>query len=297
LQLYAHLRRPHMIRPRTMFGPSLILLLFALEVAADDCYWRNGGRQLDLNYQQCRSSTTCCAVRDDCLDNGLCRLKANHSFYWRESCTQSDWDAGGCQDICSTNVRLLTGLHTARGLLTMQGDDSKTDVRVTPCDGTANSTTWCCGDTNICCNDPDSRVTVAPVFVGSAAASSTSLSSSTTSASQSTPQTTSSSSPSAIPSPTFISTSSNTSNNSLSTGAKAGIGVGAALGVIALIAVGWFIGRRTHTRKQVDNPYVPETVQVPSKYEHRAAPPGELVGDQLHELPGHRGVTIELGTN
>jgi hypothetical protein len=71
--------------------------------------------------------------------------------------------------------------------------------------------------------------------------------------------------------------------------------VGAALGIIALLVVGWFIGRKTHRRTQVDIPYVPETVLLPPKYEHRAVPPGELSGDQMHEMPDHRGGMIELG--
>ena len=63
--------------------------------------------------------------------------------------------------------------------------------------------------------------------------------------------------------------------------------MGAALGVIALVVLGWFIGKRTHKKKDANNPYVLGAVQPPPKYEHQATQPGELAGDQLHpqELP------------
>jgi hypothetical protein len=69
--------------------------------------------------------------------------------------------------------------------------------------------------------------------------------------------------------------------------------VGAALGVIALVALGWFIGRRAHKKKQESNPYGPGAAQpLPPKYvmhEMQATPTAELAGNQVHahELSAH----------
>jgi hypothetical protein len=59
-------------------------------------------------------------------------------------------------------------------------------------------------------------------------------------------------------------------------GTKAGIGVGAAFGVIALIALGAFIGRRSHKKKkeatEATTYYEPVRAEFPSEtYRHEAS--------------------------
>lgn len=89
---------------------------------------------------------------------------------------------------------------------------------MTPCDGTENSTVWCCGDNDDCCGTM-SAVTIAPVLA--AVASASSLSTPATATPSSTPSTEESS--------------------GLSGGEMAGIGVGAGIGTIVVLgALGYF---------------------------------------------------------
>jgi hypothetical protein len=165
-----------------------------------------------------------------------------------------------------------------------QAEQRKNDVRVTPCDKTNTSAWWCCGDSDACCTDTSlAKYRVDPVFVG--ADTSSSMPSSTT-----TSPTAGSSTASATATPP------NDDSGSLSTGAKAGIGVGAALGVIALIALGVFIGRRTHKkRKDIREGagyYEPAKEALPPAYKYEAPVeqgPVELAGDQIQpqEAPDH----------
>ena len=101
---------------------------------------------------------------------------------------------------------------------------------------------------------------------------------------------------SSSPSPSPTASASNNDNDALSTGAKAGIGVGAAIGVIALVTLGVFIGRRTHKKKKdtrVETGYrEPAKGALPLVYEHDVPAmrePAELVGDQMQpqEVPGN----------
>jgi hypothetical protein len=122
---------------------------------------------------------------------------------------------------------------------------------MTPCDDTAGSLKWCCGVDKSCCNDP-TQVKILPFeFRGAipntssaqVAAFSTSTASSTTSSAASTTTT------GAAASQTTGSLKDEKSSDGLSTGAKAGIGIGAAFGGLALLALGFFIARRTGHKK------------------------------------------------
>lgn len=146
---------------------------------------------------------------------------------------------------------------------------------------------WCCGNSTACCSDPSlAKYQVDPEFVG--LVTTTSLPSSTSG-----PLVTGSSS-SSSPSPTVPAP--NNDNGTLSTGAKAGIGVGAAIGVIALIAVGVFIGRRTHKKKKdmrgETGYHEPAKETLPAVYSNQSqatGKPAKLVGHhrQPQEAPGN----------
>ncbi|KAL1795495.1 hypothetical protein ACET3X_005719 [Alternaria dauci] len=293
--------------PRTVLWLALTTL-----AAADNCYWRNGGLQTVAKYQPCSNDTSdplshiCCKIgegEDTCLPNGICQAVAptdtHYGLYFRETCTLQNWEAGGCLNLCSSGE-----------------EQGKNDVTVTPCDGTPTSEFWCCGDSTNCCTDPNlEKFKVEPTFSGiitssllptsasasvSPSASSTSSTPSSSNSNANANANTSTPAPSAIPQ--------NNHSAGLSTGAKAGIGVGAAAGVIALIAVGIFIGRRSHNKKknevtEAQTYYEPAKGEVPAAvYRHEApmdeatryeAParqaPVELAGDQVraHEAPGH----------
>ncbi|KAJ5687103.1 hypothetical protein N7536_009722 [Penicillium majusculum] len=159
---------------------------------------------------------------DECLANGLCmnvltyRNSAGESStnttYWRNQCTISDWKNNGCLNVCT------------KGSTPSGGSDFS--AKMTSCDGTANSTTWCCGDDSSCCNT-SSAITIAQKL-GEHSSTSTSL------------LIPSSTSTSLISSLTSSSTSSSSSSSQLSGGAIAGIAVGSVLGAIAFLAIIYF---------------------------------------------------------
>ena len=131
---------------------------------------------------------------------------------------------------------------------------------MTPCDGTAGSLRWCCGVDTSCCKD-DTKVKIIPFEFGGAipntsqgvtpTPSSTSVSSSTS--------TSTAVSTTAAPATTNP-PQAEKSNGGLSTGAKAGIGVGAALGGLALLALGFFLARTLGNKKEAP----PAVYEAPS---------------------------------
>ncbi|KAF1966362.1 hypothetical protein BU23DRAFT_326744 [Bimuria novae-zelandiae CBS 107.79] len=192
------------------------------------CYWRNGTADPDFAYKACDTdplkplSKICCnSDHDECLPNGLYQNVETH-VYWRETCTNKTWELGGCLELCSREI-----------------SQSKSDVVVTPCDGTSSSQTWCCGTTTDCCEegselprysvarrfgDPTSILVTSSSFVSSAAVS---------------------------PGPSGTSdTSAKNKTELLSRGTKAGTGVDAGLGAVVLFAAGIMTAKVAHRRKR-----------------------------------------------
>ena len=131
---------------------------------------------------------------------------------------------------------------------------------MTPCDGTANSTRWCCGDNKDCCAGDIGVETLAQIFLGDLADATTSTLSTTVSASSLTAVASSSTSSTSGTSTSSTSTSGTSApqteetSTSFSGGAIAGIVVGAIAG-IALIGAAWFLLARR--RRRSDNPAPP----------------------------------------
>jgi hypothetical protein len=163
-----------------------------------------------------------------------------------------------------------------------------TGAIMTPCDDTAGSLKWCCGVDKSCCNDPTQVKTLPFEFRGAlpnttpgvTAPVSTSAASSTLSSVASTTTT------GAAASETTGPPKEDKSSGSLSTGAKAGIGIGAALGGLALLALGFFVARRTGHKKDVAPvapvaPIAPVTPYMPEKEQRRY----ELDTSNRTELP------------
>jgi hypothetical protein len=140
---------------------------------------------------------------------------------------------------------------------------------MTPCDGTANSTTWCCGNTASCCETLP--ITIAAKFgvVLSTSTSSASATPSTSAASQTT---------SSSASTTSSSTSGSQNSPSLSGGGIAGVVIGAIAGTALICtAVFLFIGKKRNSRSADTEPYTPAGKSPIYMYEADTGAP------QVHE--------------
>jgi hypothetical protein len=186
-----------------------------------------------------------------------------------------------------------------------------------PCDGTATSERWCCGDSNNCCTSNLGVIQLAQVLGGtlsSIESSATRSSTMATSLASSNAAATGSSTPASASASTPTSTGAGSGSNSsfssssntgsrLSGGAIAGVVIGALAGV-ALLAAAIFFARRAAMWKrkasaapeiggvppytQHGNGYGPTTgydASINDKHAH--AHQGELYGSATtHELPG-----------
>ncbi|KAF2148449.1 hypothetical protein K461DRAFT_297863 [Myriangium duriaei CBS 260.36] len=235
------------------FAACLVLLLPS---AVAICYNPQGEKML-TDYNPCYAASKisyCCATtkaiidhnathHDNCLPNGLCQsVEADGSWgYWREGCSDTSWPSAYCLNI----------------LTDPNDEDGNGVARLTPCEDSSASKTWCLGQNNTsCCGKGGSdEITIAATLAGFATATSSSSSSSSTTSSTSTTTTSSSSStstsasssgststtPTGTASTTIPGSASSTSSStptptpSLSSGAKLGIGVGVGLGVLALL--------------------------------------------------------------
>lgn len=138
-------------------------------------------------------------------------------------------EATKCANVCSTGDQELT-------------------AKITPCDGTKNSTKWCCGASTDCCSgDSDIKPVELAQILGAVSSSVVSGSASATSsatpiASQASASGTASAAPAAA-------NSESSGSKGLGGGAIAGIVVGALAG-LALIAATLFFARRASQKKK-----------------------------------------------
>ncbi|KAF2758391.1 hypothetical protein EJ05DRAFT_475714 [Pseudovirgaria hyperparasitica] len=225
---------------------------------AEACY-SDGGSMPDL-WLRCgerspAAANNCCALNttypngiDVCLQNGLCGYNNPTTGifeYWKDPC--SDPTGAGCLELNCT--ALYTNLNVP-GI-----------YPVHPCGSSwSNSTKWCCGTDDSCCEDEtraESVRWIATVF-GAAVATvplTLALSSETRLARTSIPTALSTTS-----TPTVLSAPSSTAEDPLSSasllsrGAKVGIGIAAASAVF-LLCLGVFILWRARTRRQLSRDY------------------------------------------
>ncbi|KAJ5477430.1 hypothetical protein N7539_007574 [Penicillium diatomitis] len=240
------LLRPRSQGPSSLWWSSVTAMLFAPLIVAQ-CYYPNGTLETDESYQPCPGfdgkARMCCATNrknpfggaeangftaNKCLPNGLCVDGSTRTDpsgqviliqnYWRDMCTSQDWTQEGCLNVCTNAL-------------------GNTTTRITPCDNTNSSRTWCCGDTQDCCNGPDAIYIAAtlPGYVANMTSPGTSTTA-PTSTGTANPATTTASSTTGSSTGSTTSSSSSFSSSGLSTGAKAGIGIGVALGAIAILA-------------------------------------------------------------
>lgn len=73
----------------------------AASVSASNCYYPDGSRATDYDYEPCSNNgfSTCCyfGEGDKCLANGLCSNPGKYDYY-RAACANADWD--NCPRAC-----------------------------------------------------------------------------------------------------------------------------------------------------------------------------------------------------
>ncbi|KAH8599211.1 hypothetical protein B0O99DRAFT_683193 [Bisporella sp. PMI_857] len=140
-----------------------------------------------------------------CLPNGL-TLNINRdggNEFWRQGCTDPTWQSPYC----------LKAFNQC-------SNDMNGNAWLTSCDGTYNSTEWCCGSSNEgCCGTPQAIVLAQTLVVTSTStlASSTSTSASSTSTSASSTSTSVSSTSTSVSSTSTSASSTSTSASSTTT--------------------------------------------------------------------------------
>ena len=230
-----------------LFGVPLGALLGTALAQSTPCYYANGtalkGR---YEFVPCSNSvkTICCALnrqnspggdiangqsQDVCLSNGLCEnrwVNAGTTLinYWLNFCTNKDVTSSDCLDICR---------------------DSRDDTgaaQLTPCDGTRNSTRWCCGNSLSCCKSNDGYVELPQEFHGAISTSKPSPASPSASSSAS-------SAPKSSASSTGFQVA-QSQGKELSAGAKAGIAVGIVAAVLVALAAGYFARQAQRYKKE-----------------------------------------------
>uniref|UniRef100_A0A8H7N5P5 Mid2 domain-containing protein n=1 Tax=Bionectria ochroleuca TaxID=29856 RepID=A0A8H7N5P5_BIOOC len=241
-----------------IFFASLLLHLVPRTLAASNstCYFSNSNvAKNDVPCDPNAEASVCCSKEEGtvCLENGLCQNSGGHKS--RGSCTDQNWNSEYCPQFC---------LDT----------DASDGVGMKSCSSTTKKdTSYCCWySADSCCSTGINRIELLPSSPGIWASydnssssydvvksrtlvssSSTQVSTSTSSSSSSTSTATSSATTTtSASSPTSTSDESNSGSSSggLTTGAKAGIGVGVALGVIALLCLGFFLNRWYEAKKR-----------------------------------------------
>ncbi|KAH6870718.1 hypothetical protein BKA58DRAFT_440257 [Alternaria rosae] len=142
---------------------QFLLLVASLPSSTPTCFLPNGTAHQDEGTSRCSSISssplynTCCQTQwpnppggdvingptaDECMPNGLCQNRGFSSapgqeaepwtHFYRVYCANANWE--GCLDVCR------------------DGNLADSVSQLTPCDGTAKSEYWCCGDSNACCS-------------------------------------------------------------------------------------------------------------------------------------------------
>lgn len=161
---------------------------------------------------------------------------------------------------------------------------ASSNVRMTPCDDTANSTRWCCGTNKDCCAGDVGVETLAQTFLGAIATSTSALSLSVSSTASTSPSISAPISSADPSSSNTGSTNQSTKSSSLSGGAIAGIVIGALAG-IALIGATWFIiARRRRSSGPSPPAYAEEGHQTAAAPKTQYAYEADGINQQVSEV-------------
>ncbi|KAJ5267474.1 hypothetical protein N7478_003811 [Penicillium angulare] len=268
-------------KPHLGFILYLALQLPSLSMAdIVTCYTPNGTSFDAENAKICNSLdgtvSMCCAQSDECLNNGLCKIKGDESSgtidtYWRDMCSLSSWPDIGCLKVCEGGTDLQTG-----------------NSQMTPCDGTDYSETWCCGDTHDCCEMGDEVFVPLDIYATSASTTTTLFPLTPTKImTKPTPKISSTMTLSALDHPS----SESDSSRNLSIDEKVGVGVGVSIGVIAIAGATTFFIRRPSGKRAasvdapMENPQIPPKIQESNTTAIYEKPAGDH--DTRHEsFPG-----------
>ncbi|KAF2473535.1 uncharacterized protein BDR25DRAFT_123754 [Lindgomyces ingoldianus] len=270
--------RPYLLFTLFNNGQQKLLVLGAfvhapiIPRALAKCYFSNGTIVTDPIYEACPNvPTVCCALNrsnppggdiadgetaDECLPNGVCQNRfvsngSSYTRYYRDYCTEPNWESGKCLNICIENAL---------------------SVPIAPCNKTSTSKNWCCGPDRDCCSKDSNLprhllpatldVSFSPNRATSTSFASTShisppLSTSTSYSSMSTSLlaltvASASSYVSLTPTNALTTPSPVARGIELSTSAKVGIGVGVGIAAVVLIGLGFFVAKSLQRKEKID---------------------------------------------
>lgn len=164
---------------------------------------------------------------------------------------------------------------------------SNSTIVMTPCDGTANSSTWCCGSSSSCCGT-SKAISIAQLL--GTGLPKTVATSSTSSTMQTTMSTITVATAPTIPQP-LVSTSSFPSSPStnLSSGVKVGIGLGVSVGFIGLVTLisgAFILGKRRASRDNMQGGFITDITNRCHKAKVHEKPHDPIIhGGELPAVP------------
>ncbi|KAK7188316.1 hypothetical protein PSPO01_05507 [Paraphaeosphaeria sporulosa] len=288
---------------------------------AAECYANNGSLYANTaaTYVPCNLTavengehSSCCAIGDLCMTNGLCMEPANEAkganHYWRNGCTDKTWQDPACPNVCRGDEE-----PNHYNAFIFYCFDPKNEFCCAP-QGTLEAGVT--GRNTSCCNDEDLVFKAsAPVIAGTAAAAlprvSTTISSTSSSLLSTSTSSQSSSTKSATATGETVTSSTPTASSEssgLSSGAKAGMGVGITLGVLAVLAIVgvlFFMRRRKANRNNAhllsdSKATPPPYVTYESAGTARAELEGTMLPAEMHHASDKTGstntISREIGT-
>ncbi|KAK4153600.1 hypothetical protein C8A00DRAFT_15215 [Chaetomidium leptoderma] len=302
---------------------SFLLLVSNVAFARARCYYPTSGVDGDFPCNPDAEESMCCGTGPGamCLTNGACQRPGQD--FIRGSCTDKTWASPECPSFCTLECMLSVCLLPAGSSIHSPDARAVIDQGMGPAliscaNVTGRDTSFCCGNTNGCCDRGIERFELLPsnpepfaiwnetisqyvAVTATTASTSTTASATTSTTATTTASTTSSPSSSATslalpPGQTQPPESDRAESSGLSVAAQAGIGVGVSLcgillGVIAYLL--WKLYQNKRGANPEDNPRHYGDKQYPAPQcsgqvpQEMFADPAEMYGDSPYvELDG-----------
>lgn len=253
---------------------------------ATECYANNGSLYSNTaaTYVPCDPTavesgghSSCCAIGDLCMSNGLCMEASNEpkglNHYWRNGCTDKTWKDPACPNFCrgegmsvERSRRMLAHMFTEEpnhyNAFIFYCYDPQNEFCCAPQGtleaGVTSRNTSCCNDDELVFKADKPAVTgtalaVLPRISKFSSSSSSATSASTASSDSELISLTSATSARTTATMSITSVAAEASDSSgMTSGARAGLGVGVTLGILAVLAI---VGVFLFKRRRKANPH------------------------------------------